>query len=60
MGHIGDEELNHEVAWPLQSGQGQVGVPQVPHLGHGVAHRGLVRDLEADAVCKFSTFLWLT
>ena len=23
-------------------------------------HRGLVRDLEADAVCKFSTFLWLT
>ena len=23
-------------------------------------HRGLVRDLEADAVCKFSTFLRLT
>ena len=29
---------------------------------HGATanHRGLVRDLEADAVCKLSTFLWLT
>ena len=40
MGHIGDEELHLEVAHPLQGGQGQVGVPQVPHLGHGVAVEG--------------------
>ena len=28
---------DHEVARPLQGGQGQVGVPQAPLLGHGVA-----------------------
>ena len=42
MGHIDNEELHHEVARPLQGGQGQgqVGVPQGLHLGHGVAVEG--------------------
>ena len=35
--YIGKEELHHEVDCPLQGGQSQVGVPQVPLLGHGTA-----------------------
>ena len=38
IGHVGtsqQEMANEEVGQPLQGGQGQVGGPQVPLLGHG-------------------------
>ena len=35
VGTIGHEMENLEVSQPDQGGQGQVGVPQVPLLGHG-------------------------
>ena len=34
-GTSGQEMANHEVNQHLQGGQGQVGGPQVPILGHG-------------------------
>ena len=37
VGHIGHEEANENVAWPLQGGQDQIDVPQVPLLSHGEA-----------------------
>ena len=37
VGHIGHEEADEDVAWPIQVGQDQVGVPQVPLLSHDEA-----------------------